>query len=196
MMSELQALNEKEILSVLKLAAAESKRNAAMILLAFKHGMRASEVCSLRLSDVDLKNGIITIRRLKGSLKSQQDLMDIAGQPLLSEKRIVRAWLEERETYHDRSDFLFLSQKGGKLDRSAFFRLFQDLAGRAGLPKDKRHPHCLKHAAGFYYAEHGVSLPAIQRLLGHKSLASSGVYIAVTDERANKEAAKAFANGF
>lgn len=195
-MSELKALNEKEILSILKLASSESKRNAAMILLAFKHGMRSSEVCDLRLSDIDMKNGIITVRRLKGSLKSQQDLMDIPGQPLLSERRVLKAWLEERESYLDRSDFLFLSQKGGKLDRSAFFRLFQDLAARVGLPKDKRHPHCLKHSAGFYLAEHGVSLQAIQKRLGHKSLASSGVYIAVTDERANREADKAFANGF
>ena len=61
-----------------------------MVLLAFKHGMRASEVCDLRLSDIDLKNGIVTVRRLKGSLKSQQDLTDIAGQPLLSEKRVLK----------------------------------------------------------------------------------------------------------
>jgi len=195
-MSELQALNEKEIVSVLKLAASESKRNAAMILLAFKHGMRASEVCDLRLSDIDLKNGIITIRRLKGSMKSQQDLMDIPGQPLLSEKRVLKAWLGERDTYRDRSDFLFLSQKGGKLDRSAFFRLFQNLAERAGLPKDKRHPHCLKHSAGFLLAEHGVSLQDIQKRLGHRSLASTGVYLEVTDEHANREASKAFANIF
>jgi type 1 fimbriae regulatory protein FimB len=194
--SELQALNEKEILSVLKLAAAESKRNAAMILLAFKHGMRASEVCDLRLSDIDLKNGIITVRRLKGSLKSQQDIADVVGQPLLCERRVLKAWLEARETYRDPSDFLFLSQKGGKLDRSAFFRLFQSLAERAGLPASKRHPHCLKHAAGFIYAENGVPLASIQRLLGHKSLASTGVYISVTDERANRDAAKAFASAF
>ncbi|MGB6669407.1 MAG: tyrosine-type recombinase/integrase [Candidatus Acidiferrum sp.] len=195
-MSERQALNEKEILSVLKLAASESKRNVAMVLLAFKHGMRASEVCDLRLSDIDLKNGIVTVRRLKGSLKSQQDLTDIAGQPLLSEKRVLKAWLEEREGYRDRSDFLFLSQKGGKLDRSAFFRLFQNLAERAGLPKDKRHPHCLKHSAGFLLAEHGVPLQDIQKRLGHRSLASTGVYLEVTDEHANKEASKAFANIF
>jgi type 1 fimbriae regulatory protein FimB len=195
-MSELQALNEKEILSVLKLATAESKRNAAMILLAFKHGMRASEVCDLRLSDIDLKNGIITIRRRKDSLKSSQDLLDLPGQPLLSEKRVLKAWLEERETYRDRSDYLFLSQKGGGMDRSAFFRLFQSLSKRVGLPKGKQHPHCLKHALGFYLVEQGVGLPSIQQALGHKSLSSTGVYLKVTDERANRDVARAFANGF
>jgi type 1 fimbriae regulatory protein FimB len=195
-MSELQALTQNEIVSVLKLATAESKRNAAMVLLAFKHGLRASEVCGLKLSDIDLKNGIITIRRCKDSLKSSQDLLDLPGQPLLSEKRVLKAWLEERETYRDRSDYLFLSQKGGAMDRSAFFRVFQSLAKRAGLPAAKQHPHCLKHALGFYLVGQNVPLPSIQQALGHKSLSSTGIYLKVNDERANRDVAKAFANGF
>jgi site-specific recombinase XerD len=195
-MSELQSLERNEILSLLKLAASESTRNHAMILLAFKHGLRVSEVCALRVGDIDLKNGIITIRRLKGSLTSAQDLLDVPGQPLVSEKRVLKAWLEERETYHDASDFLFLSQKGGGLDRSAFFRAFQSLAQRARLPKTKQHPHCLKHSLGFFLVEQGVSLPSIQQTLGHKSLASTGVYLKVTDARANRDSAKAFANAF
>jgi type 1 fimbriae regulatory protein FimB len=192
----LQALTQDEIVSVLKLAASESIRNHAMVLLAFKHGLRASEVCALKLSDIDLKNGIITIRRCKDSLKSSQDLLDLPGQPLLSEKRVLKAWLAERETYRDRSDYLFLSQKGGGMDRSAFFRLFQSLAKRAGLPSGKQHPHCLKHALGFYLVEQGVALPSIQQALGHKSLSSTGVYLKVNDERANRDVARAFANGF
>jgi integrase len=63
-----------------------------MIVLAYRHGMRTSEVCGLKLEGVDLKNGQITIRRLKGSLKTTQPLCDQQGEPLLSEKRLVRAW--------------------------------------------------------------------------------------------------------
>jgi|ERR1700683_1191314 len=192
-MSQMAALTSKEILAVLKIAA-ESKRNQAMILLAFKHGMRASEVCELKVCDVDMRNHTITINRLKGSLKSTQDLLDVAGQPLLSERKVLKAWLVERETYGDRSDYLFLSQKGGKLDRSAFFRLYQAVAERAELPANKRHPHCLKHSLGFYLLESGVALPSIQRALGHKSLASTGVYLRVTEDRANRDVAKAFAD--
>jgi type 1 fimbriae regulatory protein FimB len=193
--SELQSLTKTELLDVLK-AASESKRNHAMILLAFKHGLRPSEVCELRLTDIDLKNGIITVNRLKGSLKSAQNLLDQPGQPLLSEKRVLRAWLEERNTYNDRSDFLFLSQKGGKLDRSAFYRVFQALAKRVSLPVTKQHPHCLKHSLGFFLVDEGTPLPEIQQALGHKSLASTGVYLKVTDERANRAVARAFANAF
>src|SRR5215467_16333551 len=90
-----KALAPEEILKVLRIAS-ESKRNLAMILLAYRHGMRTSEVCELRLSDLDLKNGQITIRRLKGSLTTTQPLSDHPGQPLLSERRILRAWLAER----------------------------------------------------------------------------------------------------
>src|SRR5215831_9633456 len=83
-----KALIPEEILQVLKVAS-ESKRNLAMILLAYRHGMRASEVCDLRLSDLDLRNGQINIRRLKGSLTTTQPLSDLPGQPLLSEKKIL-----------------------------------------------------------------------------------------------------------
>jgi integrase len=105
-----KALTPEEILKVLKIGS-ESKRNLAMILLAYRHGMRASEVCDLRLSDLDLKNGEVTIRRLKGSLRTVQPLCDHPGQPLLSEKRVLRAWLAERR---DASDFVFALRRAEK----------------------------------------------------------------------------------
>jgi integrase len=188
----MKALTPKEVLAVLK-AASESKRNHAMILLAWRHGMRASEVCNLRLSDIDLKAGEITIRRLKGSLKTTQPLVDLPGQPLLSEKRVLRAWLAERK---DSSDYLFTSQKGGQLDRSAFFRLFQDAAERAGIEPAKRHPHALKHGLGFALVAANVNLAIVKQALGHKSLQSTSVYTTPTDEMAGKAVVSAIASLF
>src|SRR5260370_8287825 len=118
------ALTQEEIQKILRVAS-ESKRNLPMILLAYRHGMRASEVCGLRLSDLDMRNAQVTIRRLKGSLTTTQPLSDHPGQPLLSEKRVLRAWLVERS---DASDFVFSSQKGGRIHPPPFFRLFQSLA--------------------------------------------------------------------
>ena len=177
-----KALTPEEILKVLKVAN-ESKRNLAMILVAYRHGMRASEVCDLRLSDLDLKNGQITIRRLKGSLTTTQPLTDHPGQPLLSERRVLRAWLAER---HDASDFVFTSQKGGRIHRSQFFRTFQSVAERAGLPADRRHPHCLKHALGFSLVAANVNLASVKVALGHKSIASTAIYAVPTDEQVGK----------
>jgi len=185
-----KALTPEEILKVLKIAS-ESKRNLAMILLAYRHGMRASEVCDLRMADLDLKNGQITIRRLKGSLTTTQPLTDHPGQPLLSEKRIVRAWLAER---HDASDFVFTSQKGGRIHRSQFFRMFQSVAERAGLAADRQHPHCLKHALGFSLVAANVNLACVKVALGHKSIASTAIYAVPTDEQVGKAVNAALAS--
>jgi type 1 fimbriae regulatory protein FimB len=171
----MQALTPNEMLKVLKIASA-SKRNHAMILCAFRFGMRASEVCDLRLSDLDRKNGTVTIRRLKGSKTSVSHMTNVQGQPLLSITRVLNAWFDERETWQDDSDFVFVSQKGGKLDRSAFFRVFQAVAVEAGLPPEKRHPHCCKHSLGFAMVAANRSLTVVQNALGHRSVASTGIY--------------------
>src|SRR5260370_7472734 len=108
----MKALTQDEILKVLR--AASGPRDLAMILVAFRHGMRASEVCGLELKDLDLRNGEITIRRLKGSLKTTQPLADVQGQPLLSEKRVLRAWPPERSTHP--SKYSFFSQNPAHLN--------------------------------------------------------------------------------
>lgn len=137
-------LTPEETLAVLKAARGRSNREWAMILLAYRHGLRASEVCGLRLADVDLKDAAISIERLRGSLRTVQPLYSHRGQPLLDEVAALRAWLRERP--NDGSDYLFTSQKGGRLDRTQFFRVFQVVAAAAGIPSDKRHPHVLKHS--------------------------------------------------
>jgi site-specific recombinase XerD len=92
---------------------------------------------------------------------------------LLSATRVLNAWLDDRQ---DESDYVFTSQKGGKLDRSAFFRIFQNVATEAGLPPEKRHPHCCKHSLGFAMVAANRSLTTIQNALGHRSVASTGIY--------------------
>ena len=139
-------LEPTEVLAVLRAAKAKGAREWAMFLVAYKHGMRASEVCNLRVDDLDVKNGNIVVERLKGSLRTTQAVTEHRGEPLLNELKALREWLRQRP--EDGSDFLFVSQKGGRLDRSQFFRLFQSIAAAAALPPEKQHPHALKH---FYY---------------------------------------------
>src|SRR5207302_11292006 len=85
-------LTPDELLAVLKAAKARSARDWAMVLLAYRHGLRASEVCGLSIADVDLKAGSISIRRPKGSLHTVQPLCQHRGQPLLHEVAAPRAW--------------------------------------------------------------------------------------------------------
>jgi type 1 fimbriae regulatory protein FimB len=189
----MKALTQDELHKVLWLASGNI-RNHAIILLAFRHGMRASEICNLEMKDVDLKNGQITIRRLKGSLTTTQPLADVQGSPLLSERRVLRAWLKERDAHP--SSKVFVSQKSGRISRMQLHRIFSELAEQAGLPEDRRHFHMLKHALGFALVASNVNLAVIKQALGHRSIASTAVYTQPTDETAGKAVVSALASMF
>jgi len=182
-------LTPQETLELLKAAKNHSARDWAMILLAYRHGLRASEVCGIKLADIDLKAGSISIRRLKGSLHTIQPLYQHRGQPLLDEPAAIRAWLRKRED--DGSDYLFSSQKGGKLDRTQFFRTFQKVAEAAGLPAEKRHPHVLKHSLASHLVAGNANLALIRLALGHRSIGSTMQYIGTTDAQAAEALQKA-----
>ena len=177
-------LTPKEMLDLLKAARKRSVRDWAMILLAYRHGLRASEVCGLKLADLDLKVGSISIRRLKGSLHTVQPLYQHRGQPLLDETAAVRAWLRKR--VEDGSEYLFTSQKGGKLSRIQFFRNFQRIAEDAGLAIEKRHPHVLKHSLASHLVAGNANLALIRQALGHRSINSTLAYIGTTDAQASE----------
>ena len=179
-------LTPEEILAVLEFARAHSVRNWAMILLAYRHGLRASEVCGLRNSDVDLKSESLSIARLKGSLHTVQPVYQHKGQPLLDEAKALRLWLRERPA--DGSNFLFVSQKGGRMHRTQFFRIFQEHAGEAGLPLEKRHPHALKHSLATHLVSGNVNLAWVKQCLGHKSISSTMKYTLVSDSQATAAA--------
>jgi site-specific recombinase XerD len=182
-------LTPQETLALLKAAKSRSTRDWAMILLAYRHGLRASEVCGLKLADMDLKAGSISIRRLKGSLHTIQPLYQHRGQPLLDETAALRAWLRKRPA--DGSDYLFVSQKGGKLGRTQFFRNFQRVAESAGLPVEKRHPHVLKHSLASHLVAGNANLALIRQALGHRSISSTMQYIGTSDEQAAEALQKA-----
>jgi site-specific recombinase XerD len=179
-------LSPEEIMAVHKAARERSTRDWAMILLAYRHGLRASEVCGLKLTDIDLKAGSISIRRLKGSLQTVQPLYPHRGQPLLDEMSSLRAWMRERP--NDGSDYLFISQKGGRLDRTQFFRIFQACAEAADLPPEKRHPHVLKHSLASHLVAGNVNLALVRQALGHKAISSTMEYVSVSDGQASEAA--------
>ena len=114
-------LTPDELLRLLKAARDRSVRDWALLLIGYRHALRAQELSNLTLSDVDLKTRTIRVRRVKGSLENIQPLEKRAGQPLLDEPKALRLWLAERK---DDSHFVFTSQKGGCLTTNAIWRLF------------------------------------------------------------------------
>src|SRR5450759_2473699 len=192
--SSIVYLEPKEVLTLLTAARAKSARSWAMILLAYKHALRASEVCNLRMDDIDLKNGSVAVARLKGSLCTTQAVAGHRGQPLLDELKALREWMRVRRD--DGSDFLFSSQKGGRLDRTQFFRVFRSVAAAAGLPPEKQHPHVLKHSIATHLVAANVNLALVKTQLGHKSINSTMKYISTTDRQASQATSTALMETF
>jgi type 1 fimbriae regulatory protein FimB len=143
-------------------------RDHVMMLMAFRHGLRVSELVNMRLKDMDLETARLYVRRKKGSLSTHQP---IEGDEL----RALRAWLRLREMRADaRSPYLFLSERG-PMTRQAFNYLVAQTGKRAKL-RFHVHPHMLRHSTGYYLANRNHDTRLIQDYLGHKNIAHTVRY--------------------
>lgn len=166
----MDALSKPELVALLGVARAHSERDWLMILVAYSHGLRASEVIALKRDSV--KDGLITVRRLKGSLRTQQ--------PLLSSSELL---LNEAQAWFDFVRNLPGNQRVFPIGRQHFWRLMQRYSAEAGIPARKRHPHVLKHTIALQTI-HSAGIDNVRQYLGHKSMASTGEYLKRTDAEA------------
>ena len=142
-----------------------------------------------------MKDGLLSIDRLKGSLKTVQPLGQHPTEPLLDEVSALQMWLRERQ--NNRSNSLFTSRKGGAVHITQFFRIFQSIAGEAGLPTYKRNPRILKYSLVAHLLERNLDVVLVNQLLGHRSINSTLKYIKrKTDEQAASAAQEAIAKIF
>lgn len=174
-----------------KAAKEHGPREHCMFLFALAHGARASEICNLRLSDFNLKQGTVHIARLKGSLDSTQSLLRIKGNPLFDEAAAFRAWLAVRKP--DAGDYVFISQKSTRLNRVSVFRLFREICEAAGIEdRSLWHPHALKHSCAMLLVAANTNAFLIRQQLGHRSFQSTLQYINPSDRQASEAAMRAF----
>ena len=163
-------LSEAEVESFLKAArkGRHGTRNFAMMLLAYRHALRVSELVGTRLSDVDLDTGRLFVRRCKGSLSTNQPLDG-------AEVRALRAWLRKRMNAPScNSPLLFLSERG-PMTRQAMNYTVAEIGRRARLPL-KVHPHMLRHSCGYALANKGCDTRLIQDYLGHRNIRHTQLY--------------------
>jgi type 1 fimbriae regulatory protein FimB/type 1 fimbriae regulatory protein FimE len=131
-------------------------RDATMILLAFRHGLRAAELVSLRWDQVDLEAKILHVRRVKKGSPSTH--------PLLRDELTALKKLKG-----ERIGPVFRSELGGKVTPDRFGTIVARAGAKAelGFPT---HPHMLRHACGFHLANAGHDTRAIQAWLGHRNI--------------------------
>ena len=150
-------------------------RDYCLMLMAFRHGLRVSELIDIRLKDLDFDSARIYVRRLKGSLSTHQP---IEGDEL----RSLRAWLKIRENYPNaNSNYLFLSERG-PLTRQAVNYLVEQIGKRAKLGF-KVNPHMLRHSTGYYLANKGCDTRLIQDYLGHRNITHTVRYTRTSAHR-------------
>ena len=158
-------LTEREIEKLIEAASHNrwGKRDAAMLLVAFRHGLRASELCGLQWSDIEFETGTLHLRRAKGGTT--------ATHPLLGDElRALRALKREAK-----SPFVFVSERGAPFSPAGFAKLVERAGVEAKLPF-AIHPHMLRHACGFALANRGTDTRTLQAYLGHRSIQSTVRY--------------------
>jgi integrase len=169
-------LEEEEVNAMIKAAAAvgrNGKRDACMILIAYRHGLRVSELIALRWDQINLDHGTIYVKRLKGSIHGTHDL----GK---KEKAALR------KLGANRRGVVFRSSLGGAMTRDTFNKIIKRAGEKAGL-EFQVHPHMLRHACGYYLTGKGKQTRIIQDWLGHTNIANTVRYTALCAERFRKE---------
>lgn len=153
-------LTAQEVSEILTLAGASryGTRDKALILISFRHGLRASEATALTWDQIDLKSGRIEVQRLKGSDDSTQVLEH-------DEVRLLKKLKDESED----NRFVFMTERKTPMNAQGFFRLMSRLGQAAGY-SFKLHPHMLRHGAGYEMANKDISTRKIQAFLGHKNI--------------------------
>jgi integrase len=173
-------LTKDQMNRLLELARVRDVRLYGMIIIGWRHGLRASEIVGLRVGDFDMVGGFVTVARLKGSLRTTQQLFP-------DERAILPRLLASKGP----ADFVFPGRKAGRpLSYWAFWNNFQRLCTELEFPAHLCHPHTLKHTAGMTVIKAGIEYA--RQYLGHRSIASTGAYLRVSDAEASRAALAAF----
>lgn len=147
-------------------------RDATIILLVYRHGLRASELVDLRWDQVDFNAATLAVRRAK---KGTPSTHPIRGDELRALRRLARA-------QDPKSPFVFTSERGAPFTTAGFARMVERAGAQAGF-EFKAHPHMLRHACGFALANKGHDTRSLQAYLGHKNIQHTVRYTELSPDR-------------
>ncbi|MBO4565317.1 MAG: tyrosine recombinase XerD [Bacteroidaceae bacterium] len=168
--------------NAIDLSQPEGQRNKAMIEVMFSCGLRVSELCNLKLSDLFLDEGFIRVTG-KGS---KQRLVPISPKAVkeLNLYFADRCHIPVKEGYED---YVFLSQLRKKsLSRILVFHIVKELVEKAGIKKTVS-PHTFRHSFATSLLEGGANLRAIQAMLGHESISTTEIYMHIDTTHLREE---------
>ncbi len=160
-------LTVDETFKILDDETIENRRDKAILELLYGSGVRVSELVSLRIMDLNLKEGIIFVKGKRG----KERLVPMGRKA----KEAIEKYLEERKDITP-SSYLFSNNRGGKLTDRTVRRIVRKWSIIAGIPK-KVSPHTFRHSYATHLLESGADIRGIQELLGHSTIASTEKYL-------------------
>lgn len=158
------------IIAAIDLSKNEGQRNRAMLETLYSCGLRVSELCGLKLSDLYFDEGFIKVEGKGG----KQRLVPISPRAI----KEIKYWLLDRSRLPIKKgaeDFVFLARRGNPISRIMVFHIIKELAVEAGITKNIS-PHTFRHSFATHLLEGGANLRAIQCMLGHESIATTEIY--------------------
>lgn len=174
-----QYLQPEEIAALFRAIA--TKRDRAIFRLVYHRGLRAHEVGLLQYADYRERDGVLYVRRGKGSISREHSL-------IREELLALRAWIKERGTFPGP---MFPSRQGrGGITRGRLDQLMKEHCRAAGIRPEKAHMHALKHSCGTHLRERGNGADAIQDWLGHRDSKSTDIYMHFSRSRREEATAK------
>ena len=158
------------LISAIDRSTREGQRNCAILETLYSCGLRVSELCNLKISDLYLNDGFIKVEG-KGS---KQRLVPISPRAI---KEIKNYFITRNEGLikPGYEDFLFISKFGKNISRIMVFHIIKELADKIGLKKSIS-PHTFRHSFATHLLEGGANLRAIQSMLGHESIGTTEIY--------------------
>ncbi|NLM63158.1 MAG: site-specific tyrosine recombinase XerD [Mollicutes bacterium] len=158
-----------------------SYRNKAMIELMYATGLRVSELVNLKLNDVDLHENLVkTIG--KGNKERLIPIGDYATGIVIEYLHKARPKILKNK----QTEYLFVTNRGGKLSREQFFRIIKNLAKQKGITTNFS-PHTLRHSFASHLLDNGADLRIIQELLGHSDISTTQIYTHVSKESLKRD---------
>ncbi len=147
------------------------RRNAALILIVYRHALRVTEGINLEWNNIFLENRTIHVSRLKNS--------DDSTHYLEEDELIELQWLRQN---FPKSQYVFCTRSQRQLARRTVHEIVAKAGEVAELPFSV-HPHMLRHAKGYQLANKNAHMRAIQKYLGHKSIQHTALYTEMSPER-------------
>lgn len=169
------------IIEAVDMDKAEGQRNRAILETLYSCGLRVSELCNLKMSDLYFTEGFIKVEG-KGS---KQRIVPISQRAI----KEIRYWLIDRQAWRVKpgyEDYVFLARWGKGISRIMIFHLIKELADKAGITK-KISPHTFRHSFATHLLEGGANLRAIQAMLGHESITTTEIYTHIDRNRLRQE---------